>query len=65
MFWNDKNDITGGAHYIAIKKFGSTDYEAYNSSPKEALTLEYYYKNSVDNGSYIGGWIIGWFFKQW
>lgn len=58
-FWNDKNDITRGAHYIAIKKFGASVYEAYNSSPKGASTLEYYYKNNVDNGSYIGGWIIG------
>lgn len=58
-FWNDKNDITRAAHYIAIRKIGSSYYQAYNSYTEYGTTLEYFYKNNYKDGSYIGGWIVG------
>ena len=58
-FWNDKDDIMQGAHYIAVRKTGTSSYQAYNSNTSYASSLKDFYKNNYANGSYIGGWIVG------
>lgn len=57
-FWNNKNDLTKGAHFIAVRKQANGEYIAYNRYDDNRDLTKFSLTEILSNGSLISSYII-------